>query len=293
MSVVCSSVLGVNLRALDPELRLLFPPEEAEQRQLSVELPAGRVVRADERADGPPVLWLGDGPTNAREYARFRADHGRSGLYPLLLDALDPDDEEFRPWAGGELFPPEGPVGERDPEAVLAQWWGEQTGVTDGEDEKDEDERFSEVFAPFGTGWPGRAPAGTVDGDPGLLADAFARELLAMSPWLRLGLVAAPSAAAALTVAGWSGPVNMSGDIAAFSSVLGDWESRFGARLVSVGFATLRLSVAAPPFGREAALAVAAEHFAFCPDNIWQGAGTLEAYAEALDGMQEWYFWWD
>ncbi|MFE3094240.1 DUF4253 domain-containing protein [Streptomyces sp. NPDC059248] len=284
----------MNLRPLPAELHPLFPPGGADERRLSAELPAGRVIRSDEREGGAPVLWLGDGPATAAAYARFRADHARSGLQPLLLDALDPDDDAYRPWACGELFPPKESGGERDPAAVLAEWWRGHTGVADGDEaEQDDDERFSEVFAPFGTGWPGLAPAPAPAGDPGRLADALARELLAMSPWLRLGLVAAPSAAAALTVAGWSGPVNMSGDITAFSAVLDDWERRFGARVVAVGFATLRLSVAAPPVGREAALALAAEHFAFCPDNIWQGAGSVGAYAEAIDGMREWYFWWD
>ncbi|MCX4538149.1 DUF4253 domain-containing protein (plasmid) [Streptomyces sp. NBC_00841] len=47
------------------------------------------------------------------------------------------------------------------------------------------------------------------------------------------------------------------------------------------------------PTGRDAALAVAAEHFAFCPDNIWQGAGSLTAYADQLIDADEWKFWWD
>jgi hypothetical protein len=40
---------------------------------------------------------------------------------------------------------------------------------------------------------------------------------------------------------------------------------------------------------------VAAEHFAFCPDNIWQGwrPFTLVGYAERLVGAAAWTFWWD
>ena len=55
---------------------------------------------------------------------------------------------------------------------------------------------------------------------------------------------------------------------AEISAVLRDREQRFGARVVAAGFSTLLLSVAAPPTTREKALAVAAEHFAFCPDNV-------------------------
>jgi hypothetical protein len=37
------------------------------------------------------------------------------------------------------------------------------------------------------------------------------------------------------------------------------------------------------------------EHFAFCPDNIWQGSWlyTLAAYAERITGARHWGFWWD
>ncbi|WP_459713962.1 DUF4253 domain-containing protein [Actinophytocola sp. KF-1] len=40
---------------------------------------------------------------------------------------------------------------------------------------------------------------------------------------------------------------------------------------------------------------VAAERFAFCPDNIWQAAPgtTLASYAEQLVDSDSWAFWWD
>ncbi|MGW7059771.1 DUF4253 domain-containing protein [Streptomyces sp. NPDC054904] len=70
---------------------------------------------------------------------------------------------------------------------------------------------------------------------------------------------------------------------------------RIGSRVVAVGFDTLHLSVAAPPMSERDALLVAAEHFAVCPDNIWQGCRpyTLAAYAERITGAQRWDFWWD
>ncbi|MGV2917029.1 DUF4253 domain-containing protein [Streptomyces alfalfae] len=87
---------------------------------------------------------------------------------------------------------------------------------------------------------------------------------------------------------------NYDNDTATFSAVVRDWEDRFGVRVVGVGFSTLNLSVAAPPSGLEEALAIAAEHFAFCPDNIWQGAHRdLAAYAEQLIDLNCWEFWWD
>ncbi|MFE1553384.1 DUF4253 domain-containing protein [Streptomyces sp. NPDC058734] len=49
-----------------------------------------------------------------------------------------------------------------------------------------------------------------------------------------------------------------------------------------------------PPCTLAEALPVAAEHFAFCPDSVWQGSGTVRDYAaEALVGAAHWSFWWD
>jgi hypothetical protein len=56
----------------------------------------------------------------------------------------------------------------------------------------------------------------------------------------------------------------------------------------------LFLSVGVPPATHEEAPA-AAEHFAFCPDNIWQGhePNLLAAYAERLADDDTRTFWWD
>ncbi|MGC9668658.1 DUF4253 domain-containing protein [Planosporangium sp. 12N6] len=97
----------------------------------------------------------------------------------------------------------------------------------------------------------------------------------------------------ALTVVGWSGPTNHTNDTGEISAVVRSWEERFGAQVVGVGFDTLYLSIAAPPTSLSHALRVAAEHFAFCPDLVWQGTGTLTAYAEQLVGVNNWSFWWD
>jgi hypothetical protein len=60
-----------------------------------------------------------------------------------------------------------------------------------------------------------------------------------------------------------------------------------------VGFDTLDLSVAAPPVTIEQARHIAAEHYAFCPDNIWQGGAGFEEYAADLVDADHWSFWWD
>ncbi|GAA2741978.1 DUF4253 domain-containing protein [Kitasatospora cinereorecta] len=68
---------------------------------------------------------------------------------------------------------------------------------------------------------------------------------------------------------------------------------RFGAEVVGVGFATMELSVAAPPRTTDDALRVAAEHTALCPDNVFQGVGSLTGYAASLVGADSWFLWWD
>ncbi|XVS62228.1 DUF4253 domain-containing protein [Actinosynnema sp. CA-299493] len=279
---------------LPADLRALFVDGADAGRSLSVPLPPGRPVVPEEEDGGRPAFWLGDGPAPAGLWPRLRAEHARSGLWPLLLDSLDDEDEEYRPWANGEVLPGDmSSPGGHDPEALLARWWAWNTD-DDPDDSLTPAER-SAVTAPFGRTWPGSASTPPLDADPDRIADGLAGQLLAGHPSLRLGLVAAGRGADALTAAGWTGPTNHIGDTAEVSAVLRGWEDRFGARVVGVGFATLVLSVAAPPRTRESALAIAAEHFALCPDNVWQGEAphTLAAYADRLVNDHSWTFWWD
>ncbi|MFH8411002.1 DUF4253 domain-containing protein [Streptomyces sp. NPDC018019] len=131
--------------------------------------------------------------------------------------------------------------------------------------------------------------------DPEKKAAEYAHAFAARRPRSRLGLVAAARGADALAAVGGEGPVHYDNDTAKFSAVVRDWERRFGARVVALGSAILHLSVAAPPARKEDALLLAAEHFAFCPDTIWQGPHphTLAAYAERITGAHHWEFRWD
>lgn len=69
-------------------------------------------------------------------------------------------------------------------------------------------------------------------------------------------------------------------------------DTRGRATVMHVGFDRLGLLVERPPQSQEAALAVAAEHFAVCPDNIYQGVGSMSEYAEVTTATW-WSFWWD
>ncbi|MGW3980099.1 DUF4253 domain-containing protein [Streptomyces mirabilis] len=259
-----------------------------------VALPPGRMITSEEGDGDLQPLWLSDGPAPVDLWSALRAEHATSALWPLLLDSIDPHDSEFRPWACGELSPERmSSPADHDPEQLLARWWHDYT-VTDEDDDMLTVEERLAVTAPFGQTWPGTAPGRTFSAEPDAMAEQFARVFLAQHPHARLGLVAAPRGADALTTVGWDGPVNYDNDTAAFSAVIRTWEDRFGARVVALGLSTLHLSIAAPPSGLEQALAVAAEHFAFCPDSIWQGAhSTLTAYAEHLIDLNCWEFWWD
>jgi hypothetical protein len=249
-------------------------------------LPPGRLVTPED--GGPPPYWLSDAPVEPALWARLRSRHHETGLWPLVLSGLS--SEENRPWVDGEVFPADtsSPDG-HDAAELLARWWEANTET--GEDDMLSATERAEVTAPFGRRWPGLAAPGEPAGPPDHFADQYAEFLL--DGQARLGLVPANRGADTLAVTGWSGPANHVGDTGKISAVVRSWEERFGARVVGVGFATLHLSVAAPPTTPEQALRVAAEHFAFCPDNVWQGSGTLTAYAEGIVDMNCWPFWWD
>ncbi|MER6914529.1 DUF4253 domain-containing protein [Streptomyces sp. NPDC000594] len=265
-------------------------------RSAGVVLPPGRMITSDEDGgDARPPLWLSDGPDFPLGlWGRIRAVHERSGLWPLLLVPLE-GDESFRPWATGELEPGRmSSPDSHDPSALLARWWQCHTHTGDEDDPLAPAARAA-VTAPFGRSWPGPARAGGDITNADAEAVEYAEFFASFHARVRLGLVAAARGADALALLGWEGPVNYEGDTGTHAAVVRDWEERFGVRVVGIGFATLHLSVAAPPADREAALAVAAEHFAFCPDNVWQGPRpqSLASYADRLIGANCWEFWWD
>ncbi|MFJ3879553.1 DUF4253 domain-containing protein [Streptomyces sp. NPDC090077] len=254
-------------------------------------LPSGGLITRGVRR-GPlrrvrhePLMWLSDGPVDAPA-AGYPAP---AGLLPVLLHDR-PHLEEW--WHGGTLDPRHSsdPDGHRAGQ-VLREFWAQV--VPDPE----EGAEGEELIAPFGRSWPGLAPPGTPAAEPAAAAAALGGELLAQG-WFgrpRLALVPARRGADVPAVLGWAGPLlTAETDTARVSAVLRSWEDRFGARVLAIGYDRLDLSVAAPPRSLAEALPVAAEHFAFCPDYVWQGSGTVRDYAaEALVGAAHWSFWWD
>jgi hypothetical protein len=266
--------------ALPADLERLFA-DDGVARALSVPLPSGDVVWPDpgyrqQRTPRRPAFWVSDDPAPRGAWAELRAEHHRSGLWPVLLD------DSTQPWSAGQVAPePVAEVDTYDPAAFMAEVWAERVGADDD----------LEDLAPYGRYCPGPAPPGEPAADPGAVADRYAHIL--EDRGMPLGLAAAERGADALTVMGWQGAINHNPWIAPLSAVLRGWEDRFGVRVLGMGFNTLDLSVAAPPVTTRHALHVAAEHWAFCPDIIFQGPGTLVDYAAEIRGKSSWSFWWD
>ncbi|MEU8948326.1 DUF4253 domain-containing protein [Streptomyces sp. NPDC048489] len=274
---------------------------------LGLDLPAGRLI--DATGEGPwhePLLWHADGPAAPGSWGELEPARRTSGLLPLLID-VSGDQEGPQDW---DLLPGEASYpGDHDAEDVLAEFWEEYAAEELGADEGGpgvpavvelfgEQPTYDETVAPFGLTWPGPAAATTSEADPDTRAAEIADSLVTGGSWLkepRLALVPARRSADIPAAIGWCGPLNHEGDVGRLCAVLRSWEDRFGIRVVALTPDQLVLSVAAPPTTREAAETVAAEHFAFCPDNITQGHHeTLRAYAEhEVLGQAVWSFWWD
>lgn len=258
-------------------------------RSLGLRLPLGRLIDAtDEGTWHEPLLWHGEYAAAPGAWTALGSPAAQAGLLPVLVETGGahgaPDEWELAP--GLMSYP-----GDHDAEEVLAEFW-----------EQDDDEEWREhragVTALLGPDWPGLAAAGTLTADPATRAAEVADSLLADGSWFkepRLALVPARRSADIPAAIGWTGPLNHENDVALLCSVLRSWEDRFGIRVVALTFDRLVLSVAAPPTTAAQAEAVAAEHFAFCPDNIAQGEhATLRAYAaEEVLGQRVWSFWWD
>lgn len=244
---------------------------------LGLALPAGSLI--DTTDEGPwhePLLWHADAPSAPGDWAAHHDAYRAAGLVPVVIEVGGgqggPQDWELMP--ADTSYP-----GDYDAEEVLTEFW--------------------EEYAAQDEAWPGLAPAteaGQADADE--LAAQLADALLAAGSAFkepRLALVPARRSADVPAAIGWSGPANYESDTARLCAVLRSWEDRFGIRVLALTFNQLTLSVAAPPTTLTEAEAVAAEHFAFCPDNITQGPhNTLSAYAEQeLLNAQTWSFWWD
>jgi hypothetical protein len=275
---------------------------------LGLRLPPGRLVADTD--DGPwhePLLWIADEAADSGVWGALLPARA-AGLHPVLLDLERFSLAQWQLSPATMSYP-----GDHDAEEVLVGYWtgaawqdadedgedGEGEAADRGdsadEDDADEDDDAWDDEEGHAGPWPGLAPAGTPEADPDERAAEVARGLAAtVLGEAHAALVRARRSADVPAAIGWTGPANFENDVARLCTVLRSWEDRFGIRVVALGFDTLTVSVAAPPRTAEEAEAVAAEHYAFCPDNVDQGCGSLEEYAaKEVLGRTHWSFWWD
>jgi hypothetical protein len=241
----------------------------------------GRQLRA---ASGTPVTWASDKAFSGAGliWCELAGTSAESGLQPFLLSGMDGG--TARPWDTGEaVSEPEDTtaIDGIDAGQVLEGWWWAD------EYELAEDEELREMFAPFGARFPGLAPAVEEELDPELMRRAVFQHMRDA----RIGLVPAARPADILPRLGWAGAINHR-TASELAVVLRSWEDRFGARLVEVGFADIRLLVSRPPQTLQAAQSIAAEHFAFC-DEAHKGLRSIPDIARAVVNNPFWDFWWD
>ncbi|MFB7556726.1 DUF4253 domain-containing protein [Streptomyces brevispora] len=250
-----------------------------------LELPPGTLV--DDTVDGSwhePLLWYADESASPGSWAALHTLGRPFGLLPVMVDGgmrtQWPEHWDLIP--AQTTYP-----GDHDAEDILSEAWEAYA-----DDELALDDSAKD--------WPGLAPAPAEAGPdtPDALAAEIADQLTEMnfSPaGMRAALVPARRSADIPAAIGWSGPLNHENDVARLCAVLRSWEDRFGARVVVLGFDTMVVSVSRPPTTTAEAEALAAEHFAFCPDNIQQSTlNSLQVYAEkALLNQETWAFWWD
>src|SRR5262245_12913840 len=242
-----------------------------------IELPPGQLLAPEaeggHRGDAP-VLWLSNAPVKdvAARWKALARVFPDTGLWPLAVEThlgIDRMTDVLMdvPRSQGA-----------DPFQLLRRWWRENLGIDDDE--------VDEAFLPFGRAFPGLAPRAPGDRPPSVEP---------LVGWLEghLGLVAVSRPSRTLETIGWMGPANYDMNPTEQSAILDTWEDRFDAYLVGLGFDTITLAVGRPPRDLDSALRIAAEHLAFCPDNIWQGVGSISDYAPLLVGAARWDFWWD
>jgi hypothetical protein len=71
------------------------------------------------------------------------------------------------------------------------------------------------------------------------------------------------------------------------------WAERYGAELVGISFDVIEMHVPRPPTTRDAAMSLAHEQCAYCPDIVDQGVATISNLGATLLSSDTWYFWWD
>ena len=279
-------------------------PDEGPVRLGPVTLPAGRLVTNE----GDHVGWatVDPVPGSGHVWAALSELHPRTGLVPIQLDGLRvgtlfPGDRQglpgdaLRPWDNGEFTRPEDPRGADglDAGAVLEDRWRDWVSWPE-----EDDPESAEWRQPFTREWPGlaapeRTPLTAAERQQALdVTLPRIRQARRATAAARIGLVPAGRPADVLAVIGWGGLVNQGESLLPLTAVLRSWEDRFGARLIEVGYADLRLLVERPPRTLQAAQRIAAEHVVLADECI-EAMSDIPGIADRLVDAPVWTFWWD
>jgi hypothetical protein len=274
-------------------------PDEGPVRIGPVSLPPGRLIRGSDHH----VAWATVDlvPRSGQVWAALAELHPHTGLVPIQLDGLlgglphdgRPDDA-LRPWDSGEFIPPQDPrdADSVDVPALLENLWRDSVWADV------DDPEAMQRWAPFTLDWPGLASPERTPLPPAEQQHALEVVLPGMrrahraTPTARIGLVAADRPADVLAVIGWEPLYPRGESLLPLTAVLRSWEDRFGARLIDVGFADLRLLVQRPPRTLQAAQRLAAEQVVLTDDCI-DGARDIPNIAPRLLNGPIWTFWWD
>jgi hypothetical protein len=258
-----------------------------------VALPAGHLIEVDptyvaypEKLAPGPLAWVTDEPV-ANPGALWNDLATRfpdTGLWPLVLEPLWDGRRWWDDAIDSTLSRQAHELDGVDAESTLAGWWSDNLPSAEDLAEPEFAALVDESLTPFGREFPGLAPP-----PPGQR-----QHETTMPAWAgHLGLVAVERPADAPVAMGWTGPINYYNDAGPLTVVLRSWEYRYDTVVVGLGFDTLLALARRPPQTEDAANALAAEHYAACPDLVLQGAETIERYASTLRGEAVWTFWWD
>lgn len=71
------------------------------------------------------------------------------------------------------------------------------------------------------------------------------------------------------------------------------WHERFGAEPIACDPESFEFLVKDPPVTKNDALALGRAMFAYCPDIVDQGTGSIDSLAALILKGSAWFFWWD
>jgi Domain of unknown function (DUF4253) len=254
-------------------------PDEGPVRIGPVDLPAGRLITGY----GDHVAWATADPVpgSGRVWAALSTLHPQTGLVPIQLDD------------GGFIEAEDPREADRvDVGALLENLWrGSVWAHVD-------DPEAMRQWTPFTLEWPGLAAPQRSSLTPEERQRALdvvlpqKRVAHGLTPEARIGLIAAERPADVLAVIGWGGLVNRDESVLPLTAVLRSWENRFGARLIDVGDADLRLLVDRPPRTLQQAQHIAAEQVVLADECI-DAARDVPDIAARLVNAPIWTFCWD